>query len=376
VRRTRGVTRILAVLASMLVLCSGAFPADTGELERRALDAMARGHYEKATRLLEESLRSRPNDPGTLYNLACCLSRTDELEAAGKRLEAAWEAGLRDIELLRADPDLDNLRASKRGGALVERLIVEEQRRRRLRGAPQFFEAPMLGTMRVVPPRRMEPGRSYPLIMILHGHGANPANYAGFFETAGAELDAIVCAPYGPYHIVHQDWHGYSWYPEPWLWREVLSSGGPSEDPAARRATIDGLEQQVTQRHVLAAIDSIADAYPVDEDQVFLVGHSEGGGVAYGLGLAKPDRFKGVVVVGARLPTADATPENLANAAGKLNVLICHSRQDERVSFAHAKAAHKTLSAEGIESRLSVYTGGHGMTEPLARAIDRWIRGL
>ena len=57
-------------------------------------------------------------------------------------------------------------------------------------------------------------------------------------------------------------------------------------------------------------------------------------------------------------------------------VLICHSRQDERVSFEHAKKAHKTLSAAGIESRLSAYTGGHGMTEPLARAIDHWIRGL
>lgn len=375
-RRTRGVTRILAALASVLFLCSGAFPADTAELERRALDAMARGHYDKAMRLLEESLRNRPNDAGTLYNLACCLSRTGELEAAGEKLEAALEAGLRDIELLRTDPDLDNLRATKRGDALVERLIAQEQHRRRLRGTPRFFEAPMVGAMRVVPPRRMEPGRRYPLIMILHGHGADPANYAGFFETAGAELDAIICAPYGPYHLVNQDWHGYSWYPEPWLWREVLSSGGPSEDPAAHRATIDGLERGVTQRHVLAAIDSIADAYPVDEDQVFLLGHSEGGGVAYGLGLAEPDRFKGVIVVGARLRAIDATPEKLANASGKLNVLICHSRQDERVSFEHAKKAHKTLSAAGIESRLSAYTGGHGMTEPLARAIDRWIRGL
>ena len=108
---------------------------------------------------------------------------------------------------------------------------------------------------------------------------------------------------------------------------------------------------------------------------MFVLGHSEGGGVAYGLGLEHPERFRGVIVVGARLRAVDATPENLAAAAGRLRVLVCHSRQDERVEFAHAKVAHETLRDAGIESRLAAYAGGHGMTEPLARTIDRWIRG-
>ena len=365
--------RILVVLVVTVVLGSGAVPAEGRDLDRRALAAMTAGEYEKAVRLLEDSLRERPGDPRTLYNLACALSRAGELVEAGNRLEAAWQAGLRDVERLRNDPDLDALRASKRGGALIARLIAEEQRRARLRGTPQFFEAPTLGTIRVVPPRRTEPGTRHALIVMLHGHGANPADYAGFFESAGAEPDAIVVAPYGPHHVIHQKGHGYSWYPEPWLWREVLSAAA---DPTVDRAEVEDRERRAAHRYVLAAIDAIEDSYPVDPDRVFLVGHSEGGGVAYGLGLEHPDRFRGVIVVGARLRAADATPENLANAAGKLDVLICHSRQDRQVEFEHAKAARDTLNEAGIESRLSAYTGGHGMTGPLARAIDRWIRGL
>ena len=375
-RGTTSGIRILAMLAWIVILCTNSFAADARELGDRALDAMAAGHHEKAARLLEESLRARPNDASTLYNLACCLSRTEELEGAGRRLEEALEAGFRDVELLRTDPDLENLRATEKGRALIDRLIAEEDERRRIRGAPQFFEAPTLGNYRVVLPRHMDPGRKYPLIVILHGHGANPANYAGFFETAGAELEAIICAPYGPYHIIHQRGHGYSWYPEPWLEHEVLSTGGSSEDRATRRAELADLETRVTERHVLAAIDSITNAYPVDDTQVFLLGHSEGGGVAYRLGLTKPDRFKGVIVVGARLPSADASAAKLAAAGGRLDVMICHSRQDEAVPFEHAKIAQRTLSDAGIRSRLFAYAGGHGMTPALARAIDRWIRGL
>ncbi len=374
--RAAVLARIVAVLVSTAVFGSLSYPADGRDLDRRAEQAMAAGDYEKAARLLEDSLRERPGDPRTLYNLACALSRTGDLPKAGESLDAAWQAGLRDVALLRNDPDLDALRASKRGGALIARLVAEEERRARLRGTPRFFEAPTLGTLRVVPPPRVEPGRTYPLIVMLHGHGADPANYAGFFESAGAELDAIVVAPYGPHHVIHQRGHGYSWYPEPWLWREVLSAASEDREPESRRAEIDERERRAALRYALAAIDAVSDAYPVDPARVFVLGHSEGGNVAYGLGLEHPERFRGVIVVGARLRAADATPENLAAAAGKLSVLVCHSRQDEQVPFEHARVAHETLTEAGIDSRISAYTGGHGMTKPLARAIDRWIRGL
>ena len=103
------------------------------------------------------------------------------------------------------------------------------------------------------------------------------------------------------------------------------------------------------------------------------MGHSEGGELAYGLALEHPDRFRGLVVVGARLRESDAAPGILTNAAGRLQVMICHSRGDMAVSFDHATAAAETLKGSGIQSKVYSYEGGHGITAELAQTIGRWI---
>ena len=366
--------RVLVILASMFVIVSIAFPATPEQLEQKAQEAMTEGRYDEATRLLEEMLQQQPKNPRALYNLACCLSRTDDLPAAAKQLEAAWEAGLRDIELLRTDPDLENLRASKKGEALFKRLIAEQNKIQKLRGSPHLFEAPMLGSMRVVAPRHMEEGRKYPLVVILHGHGANPESYVSLFDIAEAGSEAIICAPYGPYPIALQRGHGYSWYPPPWLFRDVLAADGSAADRDVRRSDLEQTEQAVTDRYVFAAIEAVSKAYPVDEKQIVLMGHSEGGVLAYSLGLKNPDRFSGLIIVGARLRNSDAAPKRLAEAAGRLRVMICHSREDQQIAFDQAQSAQKTLDGAGIQSRLFAYTGGHGLTASLIRTIDRWIR--
>ena len=110
----------------------------------------------------------------------------------------------------------------------------------------------------MVPPQNMKKNRQYPLVMILHGHGANPENYVGTFERVASSLDAIVCAPYGPYPIPFERGHGYSWFPAPWLFQEVLSTNSSIDDRAQRRKEIDLLEQSVSRSFVLAAIDKVS----------------------------------------------------------------------------------------------------------------------
>jgi len=356
------------------LLSTTVMAADPERLDRKAVEAMREGDYEEASKLLEKLLEQQPDDPRALYNLACCLSRLGQLKPAAERLEQAWRAGLRDAELLRSDPDLQALRDTRTGAALIDSLVSEEERTRRLQGELQFFETPVLGGLRIVAPPTLEPDREYPLLVILHGHGANPENYAGLFERVDTPLEAIVAAPYGPYPIFHGQGRGYSWYPEPDFYREYLTRGGRAgEDRTRRRKEIESLEQEVSDSYVLTAIEALKARYPVDEEQVFVMGHSEGGVLAYGLAIRNPDVVRGLVVVGARLRETDAVAEALAAAAGRLQVLICHSREDRAVDFAVAKEAHETLEAAGVRSKLVAYAGGHGLTADLVATIARWI---
>lgn len=362
---------LVAALCSALLGVASA--ATTEQMEQRALEAMTAGQYEKAVGLLQEILERSPGQPRVLYNLACCYSRTGELDQAVLRLEEAYKAGMSDLELLRSDPDLEALRESRKGRALVDRLETEAEQLRRFRGVPGFFEAPVLGGFRVVLPSDMKENRDYPLVVILHGHGANPRNYVGIFERVASSLDAIVFAPYGPYPIPLEEGHGYSWYPAPWFFRELLRTGTSSGDRAQRRGEIERQEQEVSNNYVLAAIDHASGEWPVDPDRVFLMGHSEGGVLAYGLALEHPELFRGLIVVGSRLRESDSTPEILSGAAGRLEVMICHSRGDSAIGFDHAKAADDTLKSGGVQSKVFPYEGGHGFTADLAQTIGRWI---
>lgn len=362
---------IVAVVCWVLVSIGSA--ATPEQMEQRALEAMRTGQYTKAASLWQEILERSPGQFPALYNLACCYSRTGELDQAALRLEEANKAGMSDPELLRSDPDLEALRGSRKGRALINRLASDAEQLRRLRGVPGYFEAPVLGGFRIVVPPVLKENRKYPLVMILHGHGANPENYVGIFERVASSLDAIVCAPYGPYPIPFERGHGYSWFPAPWFFQDLLRTGTPTGARTQRRQEIEMQEQSVSRSFVLAAIDHVSSQFPVDPDRVFLMGHSEGGVLAYGLALEHPDLFRGLVVVGARLRPSDATPEILSEAAGQVEVMICHSRGDKAMSFDHAKTASETLAGAGIQSKIFSYEGGHGFTPDLAQTIGRWI---
>jgi phospholipase/carboxylesterase len=334
---------------------------------------MQQGDYRKASRLLVEILEQQPDNPRVLYNLACCHSRQGELELAAERLEQAWQAGLREPELVREDPDLQALRDTRSGSALIEKLVSAEERMIRLRGRPHYFESRVLGGLRVVAPEAMDPDRRYPLVVILHGHGANPERYAGIFELAETSLGAVVCAPYGPYPIFIESDRRYSWYPAPWFYREVLARGGQADDLERRRQEIERREHEVSRSYVLAAIAEVKARYPIDPDQVFLMGHSEGGVLAYGLAIRHPELFRGLIVIGSRLRQEDASPELLAAASGRTQALICHSRKDQAIEYEEARSAHQTLKEAGIQSQLVTYLGGHGITGELVTTIAGWI---
>jgi phospholipase/carboxylesterase len=373
VTKKRIVAGVVVVAVFCLVAQGVGSAATSAQVEQRALDAMAAGQYLKAADLWLKLLESSPGQARFLYNLACCHSRTGELERAGARLEEAYAAGMRDIELLQSDPDLEALRDSAKGRKLIERLASDEEKLRRIRGVPSYFQAPVLGGLRVVVPLNMKEDRAYPLVMILHGHGANPENYVGIFERFANSLDAIVCAPYGPYPIALERGHGYSWYPPPWFFQELLRTDTSGGDRSRRRREIERQEQEVSRDFVLTAIDHVSNEYLVDPERVFLMGHSEGGVLAYGLALEHPDLFRGLIVVGSRLRASDSTPEILTAAKGRIEVMICHSREDAAIGFDHATAAAKTLKEAGIQSKVFPYEGGHGLSVELVRTIGRWI---
>jgi tetratricopeptide (TPR) repeat protein len=77
------------------------------------------GEYARAVELLVAELDRRPDEPGLLYNLACCESLGGDRQRALEHLEAAIDLDGSLRELARSDTDFDPIRDDTRFAGLV-----------------------------------------------------------------------------------------------------------------------------------------------------------------------------------------------------------------------------------------------------------------
>jgi hypothetical protein len=83
---------------------------------------VAAGRFDRASLVLDVAEVLRPGSPVVRYNLACVLAKAGSRRKALDALEAAVDAGFRDVALMRADEDLASLRDEPRFRAVLARL--------------------------------------------------------------------------------------------------------------------------------------------------------------------------------------------------------------------------------------------------------------
>lgn len=82
------------------------------------------GKYEAALENFESVLGSKPEQREaavTSYNVACCYSQLNQIEAGLSALGDAMEAGYEDYQTIRTDPDIANLRSSEKFKPLLDK---------------------------------------------------------------------------------------------------------------------------------------------------------------------------------------------------------------------------------------------------------------
>jgi tetratricopeptide (TPR) repeat protein len=77
--------------------------------------------YQKALEIDSKLKILKPDDPIVFYNLACDYSLLNKKSLSLKALEESLKLGYNDIDYILNDPDLENLRLSKRFPQLLDR---------------------------------------------------------------------------------------------------------------------------------------------------------------------------------------------------------------------------------------------------------------
>jgi predicted peptidase len=184
-----------------------------------------------------------------------------------------------------------------------------------------------------------------PLIVALHGLGGNEDgmvdNYGKRLPALAEQYGYIVASPLG-YRV--DGGYGYG-------------VGAAPADPVARRRT------ELSEADVMAVVDLMKKHYKIDENRIYLMGHSMGAIGTWRLAAKYPDVWRRSACSRARAP---ATVERMKH----IPQIVVHGDADPTVSVQGSRAMVAELKRLGVEHSIEVPRGDTATSS--SRTSRRW----
>jgi len=120
-------------------------------------------------------------------------------------------------------------------------------------------------------------------------------------------------------------------------------------------------------------LNEAIERYPVDSKQLGVVGFSQGGVMAYSLGLGEPERFAGLVALSSWLPRdlLNILPD--VPATEHLPVFIQHGKKDQAIDVGRARQSVETLRDLRVPVTYNEYDMGHEINGPSLSDLSTWL---
>jgi phospholipase/carboxylesterase len=196
------------------------------------------------------------------------------------------------------------------------------------------------------------PEHRYPMIICLHGRGADMRDLAGLAPAIDSGGYVYVC-PNAPVTIaIGPGYTGQAWY-EP--------AGNPASSAIEQALTaLDGL------------IHEVFTEYQITPGQALLLGFSQGGGMTYRYGILRPEMFAGLAILSGALRNPEALLPHLPMARTQ-RLFIAHGTHDPVLSVDLSQDAVAFLTAQGYQPLYREYPMGHEITMDVLNDLTPWI---
>lgn len=196
----------------------------------------------------------------------------------------------------------------------------------------------------------------HPTIIALHGWGASAHDLIGLAPYLGGGRVQMLCPQGGLDVPIGADQSGFGWFP--------LAGGGQMFDSGAIGAAADAV------RAFIAAAEK---RYPIDRRKLILAGFSQGGVLAYLVGLADPARFAALAALSSWLPPPLAASLPPDEARRQLPTLVQHGAEDEIINVARARQSVESLRELGVPVTYREYTMGHEISAASLTDLSTWL---
>lgn len=194
-----------------------------------------------------------------------------------------------------------------------------------------------------------------PLLLLIHGYGSNEEDLFSF----SAELpeEYYVISIRAPYDLMYGS---YAWY--------------AINFDADQNKFSDYVQARQSRDLLVKFIDEAITSYPIDGNDVTLIGFSQGTILSYAVALSYPEKIKRVCALSGYLSTEIIVENYEKNDFGNLKMFISHGTVDQVIPVDWARKAPGILDSLGIENVYHEYPIGHGVSPKNFYDIKDWLQ--
>ena len=194
-----------------------------------------------------------------------------------------------------------------------------------------------------------------PLLILLHGYGSNEEDLFSF----APELpdDSYVISVRAPYDLQP---YGHAWY--------------AIHFDADENKFSDNVQAKQSVEIIASFIDEIVKQYPIDTENVTLIGFSQGAILSYATALTYPEKIAKVVALSGYF-NQEIMPEVIdTKAISHLKFFVSHGSVDQVIPVDWARKAKPALENLGLEVEYQEYPIGHGVSPKNFYDFKNWLQ--
>ncbi len=205
----------------------------------------------------------------------------------------------------------------------------------------------------LIRPSSLKEGKP-PVLFMFHGYGSNEEDLFSFAPELQPEFCVIsVRAPY-PIEPFGNAWYAINF---------DAAHGKWSDD-----------EQAITSRDkIVHFIDEACKAYALDNDNITLLGFSQGTILSYAVGLSYPEKIKNVVALSGYINESILTADYAEKSHKNLKIYASHGQVDQVIPPEWAQRAPAFLSNLDIDHVYEEFPVGHGVAPQNFYAFKKWL---
>lgn len=202
--------------------------------------------------------------------------------------------------------------------------------------------------------RKSSLSENAPLLIMMHGYGSDENDLFSFASELPEELCIIsVRAPY-PMQPYGNAWYAINFDADQNKWND--------NDQAKQSCDL-----------IATFIDEAVTTYPVNKNNVSLLGFSQGSILSYAVALTYPEKVKNIIALSGYI-NKDILPENTnIKEYSNLDFYCSHGSVDQVIPVAWARQTAPFLSSLHIKHHYAEFPVGHGVAPQNFQEFKNWL---